>query len=255
MALETIRVEFQDTLCVVEIHRPEAMNAINARLIAEITGVLAECEEKSTIVVLRGSPEVFCFGADFGAIADPPVGGADGEGGPAALFDLWSRLASGPYVTVSYVRGRVNAGGIGFVAASDIALADATAKFSLSELLFGLHPACVMPFLMRRIGLQRSHYLTLMTQPFDAADAFRWGLVDAHDADGDSLLRRHLLRLRRLSKPAIRRYKDYMRMIGPPLSELRSNAIAANTEVFSDAQNLAAIARYLQLGVFPWEKT
>jgi len=62
---------------------------------------------------------------------------------------LWLRLATVRTVTISHVRGKANAGGIGFVAASDIVLADETAQFSLSELLFGLYPACVLPFLIR----------------------------------------------------------------------------------------------------------
>jgi polyketide biosynthesis enoyl-CoA hydratase PksH len=68
------------------------------------------------------------------------------------------------------------------------------------------------------------------------------------------LLRRHLQRLRRLSKIAIRRYKSYMNRIGVPLEELRSRAIAGNLEVFSDADNREAIARYVTHGIFPWEK-
>ena len=107
--------------------------------------------------------------------------------------------------------GMANGGGVGFVAASDIVLADETAQFGLSELLFGLFPACVLPFLIRRIGFQKAHYLTLMTQPISAQQAQTWGLVDACAKRSDSLLRKHLLRLSRLSKASIRRYKKYIR--------------------------------------------
>jgi polyketide biosynthesis enoyl-CoA hydratase PksH len=170
------------------------------------------------------------------------------------MYDLWLRMANGPYVTISHVRGQANAGGVGFVAASDIVLADETAQFSLSELLFGLYPACVLPFLIRRIGFQKAHYLTLMTQPISAEQAFEWGLVDAVEPQSEALLRRHLQRLRRLSKTAIRRYKSYMSRISMPLQNLKSTAVAGNREVFSDAANLQAITRYVERGVFPWEK-
>jgi polyketide biosynthesis enoyl-CoA hydratase PksH len=69
----------------------------------------------------------------------------------------------------------------------------------------------MLPFLIRCIGVQRAHYLTLMTQPFAIQEAQAWGLVDAHDADSASLLRQHLLRLRRLSKLGLARYKHYIR--------------------------------------------
>jgi len=129
------------------------------------------------------------------------------------------RLATGPYVTIAHVRGTANAGGVGFVAASDIVLADETAQFSLSELLFGLYPACVMPFLIRRIGFQKANYFTMMTKPISAMLACEWGLVDAVEPVSEVLLRRHLQRLRRLSKTAIRRYKTYMSRISGPFGK------------------------------------
>jgi len=244
---KTINVRFQDDVCFLQIDRPAANNTINGELVAECDRVLRACEESTKIVVLSGSPEVFCMGADFSA--------APAQDGPGPLYDLWLKLATGPFITVAHVRGKVNAGGVGFVAASDIAIADETAQFSLSELLFGLYPACVMPFLIRRIGFQRAHYLTLTTQPITVTQAAEWGLVDAVGPQSDVLLRRHLLRLRRPTKLAIRRYKHYMTTIlQPRLAELRSPAVAANLEVFSDPDNLSAIARYVESGQFPWEK-
>lgn len=251
---ETIKVRFQESVCFLQIDRPEAKNAINGRLIAECSEVLAACEESTTVVVLSGSPEVFCFGADFKAIADRSASSYEQDGGPEPMYDLWMRMATGPYVTISHVRGQANAGGVGFVAASDIVLADETAQFSLSELLFGLYPACVLPFLMRRVGFQKANYLTLTTQPISAKQAAEWGLVDCVEANSESLLRRHLQRLRRLSKTAIRRYKTYMSRISMPLHDLKPAALAANLEVFSDVENLRAITRYVEQGVFPWEK-
>jgi polyketide biosynthesis enoyl-CoA hydratase PksH len=186
-------------------------------------------------------------------LADELAAGSKPDGDPEALYDLWLRLATGPFVTIAHVRGRANAGGIGFVAASDIVLADEGARFSLSELLFGLYPACVLPFLVRRVGFQRAHYLTLTTQPITARQACEWGLVDAIDEQGHTALRRHLQRLRRLSKPAIRRYKTYMRGLERQLVDSRALAVQGNREIFGDAHNLQAISHYVATGVFPWE--
>jgi polyketide biosynthesis enoyl-CoA hydratase PksH len=166
---------------------------------------------------------------------------------------LWLQLALGPYVTVAHVRGKANAGGLGFVAACDIVLADESALFSLSELLFGVYPACVLPFLIRRVGFQRAHYLTLMTQPVAVRQAHDWGLVDAFEKDSEALLRKHLLRLRRVSKTAIGRYKDYANRINGNLVEAKPMAVAGNIEAFSDPTNIAAISRYVDTGAFPWE--
>ena len=252
---QTIQVHFQDSICFLKFDRPQANNTINNQLVAECHDALSACEESATAVVVSGSPDVFCFGADFKALAATSTKPHAQGDGPGPLYDVWLRLATGPYVTISHVRGKANAGGIGFVAASDIVLADDTAQFSLSELLFGLYPACVLPFLIRRIGFQKAHYFTLMTQPISAKQACEWGLVDACEPMSEALLRRHLQRLRRLSKTAIRRYKSYMNRVSGPLQDLRSPAIAANLEVFSDAGNLQAITRYVEHGLFPWEKS
>jgi polyketide biosynthesis enoyl-CoA hydratase PksH len=92
-----------------------------------------------------------------------------------------------------------------------------------------------------------------MTKPITVQEAKTWGLVDAYDADSASLLRTHLLRLRRLSKPAIGRYKHYMHDLADALRSARPLALAANREVFSDADNLKGIFRFVEQGKFPWE--
>ena len=169
--LETIKVRFEESVCHLQFHRPEANNAISAQLVAECTQVLAACEQSVSVVVLSGLPEVFCFGADFREVECwLRAGICCAYEGPGPMYDLWLKLATGPFVVISYVRGKANAGGLGFIGASDIVLADESAQFSLSELLFGLYPACVLPFLMRRIGFQKAHYLTLSTQAITASN-------------------------------------------------------------------------------------
>jgi polyketide biosynthesis enoyl-CoA hydratase PksH len=253
MSYQTIQVRFQEPVCFLTFHRPEANNTINDLLIEECRQVLALCEESITIVVLEGLPEVFCFGADFQGIHAQFASEQFSARSPEPLYDLWLKLATGPYITISHVRGKANAGGVGFVAASDIVLADQTAQFSLSELLFGLFPACVLPFLIRRVGFQKAHYLTLMTQPISVEQAHIWGLVDAYDVQSESLLRKHLLRLRRLSKTGILRYKRYMSGLYDSLFQSKSLALEANQEVFSDPRNLEGIIRYVEKGEFPWD--
>jgi polyketide biosynthesis enoyl-CoA hydratase PksH len=254
MTYRTIRFQLQDSIARLQLERPAARNAINSLLIEECLDALGHCTEVASVLVVSGSPEVFCVGADFDELRNAAASGALEHQQPQLLYDLWTQLAAGPFVSVAQVRGKVNAGGVGFVAACDIVLADEQAQFSLSELLFGLLPACVLPFLIRRIGFQRAHYLTLTTQPIGARQARDWGLVDALAPDCDDLLRQHLLRLRRLSKPAVARYKRYVRELHPAVDAARPHAVAANLEVFSDPANLAAISRYVDTGRFPWER-
>jgi polyketide biosynthesis enoyl-CoA hydratase PksH len=250
----TLKVRFEEDICFIQIHRPEANNAINDSLIEEFTAVLHGCDDRAKIVVVEGSPEVFCFGADFKEIQQSVESGAQHqEQNPEPLYNLWLRLATGPYITIAHVRGKANAGGIGFVAACDIVLCEEKAVFSLSELLFGLMPACVLPFLIRRIGFSKANYMTFMTQPVLVKQAYDWGLVDAYDVHSENLLRKHLLRLRLLSKQGVARYKRYINTLNDFPEVAKPHAIAANMEVFSDQDNLDKIARFVKTGQFPWE--
>jgi len=251
---DTLRVRLDDDICFIQLYRPNAGNAINDRMVTELDTVLAACEPAVKVVVLEGLPEVFCAGADFEEIRERVDGLAQDEAlGPGPLYDVWHRLAHGPYISIAHVRGRANAGGVGFVAACDVVLSDDKAVFSLSELLFGLMPACVLPFLIRRVGQAKANYLTLMTQPITAAQAEAWGLVDGCEANSENLLRKKLLRLRLLGKAGIVRYKRYVRDLDATLAAAREPALAANREVFSDPDNLARVARYVRTGKLPWE--
>ncbi len=124
MNYQTLQVRFQEPICFLRFYRPDANNTINSVLIEECSHVLSLCEESITVVVLEGLPEVFCFGADFEEIHAqmPNAHSGSYQQNPEPLYDLWLQLATGPYITLSHVRGKANAGGVGFVAASDIVL-------------------------------------------------------------------------------------------------------------------------------------
>ncbi len=252
MDYQTVSVRYEAPVCFLRLNRPGAENAINSLMVEECRQVLQACEDTVTIVVLEGLPQVFCTGADFSEVA-AHVNSGQAAPDPEPLYDLWLQLATGPYVTIAHVRGKVNAGGVGFVAACDIALADDTVRVSLSEMLFGLFPACVLPFLIRRTGRQKAHYLTLTTAPVSVHKAREWGLIDACEPNSDALIRKHLLRLRRLSKAGITRYKRYMNGLSELPLQMKPQAVAANKEIFSDPQVLGDIVRYRTEGKFPWE--
>jgi 3-carboxymethyl-3-hydroxy-acyl-[acp] dehydratase len=254
MRYETIRVAFDGDLCTIRLDRPRSDNTICQRLVEEFAHALQTCKAAAKVVIIEGSPEVFCLGADFREIHGRQCEG-DGSGpqDPAPLYDIWSQLATGPYVSIAHVRGKVNAGGVGFVAACDVVLSETKAVFSLSELLFGLLPACVLPFLIRRVGVARANYMTLTTRPLSAVQAVEWGLVDACEENSEGLLRKHLVQLRRLSKDGIARSKSYMNDLCGELHACREKALQANREVFSNEGNLENISRYVRSGQFPWE--
>ena len=254
---QTITVHIvEGTILKLQIYRPTANNTINQVFTEELHDVISKYREDIKILVIEGLPEIFCLGADFNAIEQGNIAGDNSNGqpqDPEILYNVWQDMVNGPYISIAHVRGKANAGGIGFLAASDIVIADDKALFSLSELLFGLLPACVLPFLVRRIGVQKANYMTLMTKPINVEHANAWGLVDSYGNNSAFLLKKHIQRLNCLSKNAITQYKTYMSGLNTITLEKKSEAIALNREVFSNQKNLNKISRYIQTGKYPWE--
>lgn len=252
--LRTVRVRLDPPVCHLTLYRPDANNAINGEMIDECVRVVAACERDCTVLIIEGLPDVFCVGADFQAVRDQArSGGAVDSDAAARLYALWSAIASGAFVSVAHVRGQANAGGVGFAAACDIVLADSNAWFSLSEMLFGIYPACVLPFLIRRIGVQRANYMTLSTQPVQSDLACQWGLVDAHHANSEVLVHRHLSRLKRLSKESLRHYKHYLQRIADDPADVAATAVASNRAMHTLPGVVEGIAKFVETGRLPWE--
>ena len=258
LTYQNINVRFQGSICYIQMCRLDLENAINERLVAEMIDVLSLCENETrgksqaiSVIVLEGLPDVFCTGADFSHLSKK--GAEVGRVNAEQLYNLWMQLAIASFVTIAHVRGRVCAGGVGFVAACDLVLADETATFALSELVFGLFPACVLPFLIRRVGMQKAHYMTLTTLPVGVQEAHSSGLVDAYSKDSESLLRKHLIRLSRLPISAVSEYKKYMHKLSDILLGCQSLAVATNHRLFSSKENLDRIRRFVNEGKFPWE--
>ena len=245
-----VELSIDGRVALLRLNRSESGNSISARMVAELWEMFDEAEAKCSVLVLEGGHEVFCVGADLSEYSSSE----DALDDPGSLYRLWARMATGPLLTVAHIRGRVMAGGVGFVAASDIAICSVEATFALSELLFGLYPAMVLPFLIRRIGRQHAHYLTCTTQPIGAQRAEQWGLVDEATPNTRRALSRCLSRLTRVPNEAIKTYKDYLNGVTGPICEHEARAVRANREMFLNSDNLRRISDFTTLGLMPWER-
>jgi len=178
-----VRLERHDEVCVITLARPEARNAIGARLRDELTDALrlARLDPSMTRVELRGEGPVFSAGGDldeFGQAGDlamahiirtqrSPVRLLDGLGARAHVF----------------IQGAAIGGGIEMAAAAGRVVADPLAVFRLPEVGMGLIPgAGGTASLPRRIGRHRTCFMGLSGQDIDAATALDWGLIDRLEA-------------------------------------------------------------------------
>jgi polyketide biosynthesis enoyl-CoA hydratase PksH len=248
---KTIKVEEQKNALTIQLFRPEANNSINGVLIEEITQVLISAEENAEIkvIVLEGLPDNFCTGMDFKAVNE-----GLGDGNANEYYELLKYFSTCSKIIISKVEGKVNAGGIGLIAASDIVIADEKAVFGLSEALFGLLPACVMPFLIRRIGYQKAQWMALTTQTISAQRAHQLGLVDELSTNVNDAVRKNLLRLTRLDTNTIKDLKDYMSKLWILNDQTQKLAVDKITSLVNSEKVRSNIKNFVQHGKFPWDK-
>ncbi len=187
------------------LNRPDRHNAFDDRLIDDLTAGIRRLGGLADIraIVLEGAGPSFSAGADLGwmrrlASASESENLADAQ----ALAGLMEGLATVPKPTIAAVHGNVFGGGVGLVAACDIAIAADDAWFALSEVRLGLIPAVISPYVVRAVGARAARRLMLTGERFSALEAQRIGLV--HD-----VVPGHLL------EPAVRTLLDRLADGGP----------------------------------------
>lgn len=245
MEYENIKVTCQKETLRIVLDSTDHKNRINALMIKQLSYILDEYEDKIKIVVLEGNETNFCMGADFED--------NNGEYHPENLYNLWYKLATGSFITVSHVKGKVIAGGMGFIGASDIVIADDSATFCMTELMFGIYPALVFPFLLRKAGFATVNYMALTMETLTAQQATEKRIVDVCGIESKRLLGKHLARLTKIPKSGIKTYKEYVQKIIPLLEQNQQAAVSANLTMFQDEDNKKKISDFVTLGKFPWE--
>jgi methylglutaconyl-CoA hydratase len=183
MAQQTIEVERRpDGIGVVWLNRPDVRNAFNDTMIAELTAAFGALAADPAVraVVLAGRGPVFCAGADLhwmNRMAGYTFEQNHADAlGLARMLDALHTLAK---PTVARVHGHAFAGGMGLVAACDIALAARGAEFCVSEVKLGLIPAVISPYLIAAMGSRAARRYMLTAERFGAEEAHRIGFVHA----------------------------------------------------------------------------
>jgi methylglutaconyl-CoA hydratase len=178
--MKHLQLHFERGVETVTLNRPEVRNAFNDEVIAELTAVFVEIAKRPEVrcVVLAGHGAAFCAGADLNWMKRMAAYTREENLADAsALARMLEVLYRCPQPTIARVQGDVYAGGLGLVAACDMAVAVDTAHFCLSEVKLGLIPATISPYVIRALGTRASHRYFLTAERFSAAEALRLGLV------------------------------------------------------------------------------
>jgi methylglutaconyl-CoA hydratase len=246
-----LKVDKKDGIARVTLDRPDVRNAFDDALIKLLHESFVSLGEDKAIrvVILAGNGPVFCAGADLNWMKRMARYGYDENLADAkALAQMLAALDRLPKPTIARVHGPVFAGGTGLVAACDIAVGTPQAKFCLSEAKLGLSPATISPYVIRAMGEHNARRYFLTAEVFDAAEAFRIGmlsiLTEKLDEEIDALVK-HLL----AGGPAAHaKIKDLIRAVaGRPADD----ALAAETakriaEIRVSPEGKEGIASFLE---------
>ncbi len=178
----TLDLQLDAGVAVLLLNRPELHNAFNEIMIAELTQAFGELDGDPAVrvMILGANGKSFCAGADLNWMKK--MSGYTFEqnfSDAQALAHMMNTLYTMKKPTVARVQGSAFAGGMGLVAACDIAVASQDVEFCLSEAKLGLSPATISPYVIAAMGERHARRYFLTAERFSAAEAFRIGFV--HD--------------------------------------------------------------------------
>lgn len=179
---DPLTIEVRGYRATVTLCRPDVRNAFNDKTITDLSNVFEALGRRSDLrcIVLAAEGPAFCAGADLNWMKR--MAGYSFEENltdAQRLADMLYKIYACPIPTIARIQGDVFAGGMGLVAACDIAVSVDTARFCLSEVNLGLIPATIGPYVLRAMGARASHRYFLTGEQFDAAQALHVGFVHA----------------------------------------------------------------------------
>lgn len=177
-----LRVEhgFEGKIATVTLQRPHVHNAFNATVVEELLTAFHDLSTEQHLhgVILTGAGPSFSAGADLQAMKDAATFTAEQNVADALRLEyLLQTIMTLPCPVVARVNGTAMGGGIGLIAACDIAIAAEQARFAFSEVKLGLAPAVISPYVVRKIGETHARALFVTGERFNAAHAQTIGLV------------------------------------------------------------------------------
>ena len=251
--LNTLTVTLSDHIATVTLSRPDKRNAFNDQVIEELNFAFAKLAQDDDVraIVLAAKGKAFCAGADLSwmrAMAD--YRHEENLADAAKLAQMLKTIYECPKPTVAAIQGDVYAGGIGLIAACDVAIAVKTASFCLSEVRLGLIPATISPYVIRAMGARAAHRYFLSAEVFDAKEARRIGLI--HERVSEEELDETVARLcqhwRNASPNAIKQCKTLLHDVaGAPIDEaLIAKTVTSIADIRASSEGKEGVQSFLQ---------
>ena len=257
---QDLAIERQGPVGLITMNRPERHNAFDDALIGSLTEALRsmEAEDGVRLVVLSGAGKSFSAGADLNWMKRMAgFSKEENQRDAMGLGALMRTLAHLRKPTIARVHGAAYGGGVGLVACCDIAVASQAATFSLSEVKLGLIPAVISPYVVSAIGERAARRYFLTGERFDAAEAWRLGLVHElgnDDAGMDEKLGQIVDTLLACGPVAQREAKDLVRAVAgrPVTSELIQDTAERIARIRSSPEGREGVGAFLEKHRAAW---
>jgi methylglutaconyl-CoA hydratase len=167
-----VALEIADQVATIRLDSPANRNALSAQLRGELLAALRTAidSDQVRVIVLTHTGPVFCSGMDLKEAGESGLGGDDI---PRILETIWTA----PKPVVARLAGPARAGGVGIIAACDIAVAAANVTFAFTEVRIGVIPALISATVLPRMLPRAPNELFLTGESFDAARAAELGLI------------------------------------------------------------------------------
>jgi enoyl-CoA hydratase/carnithine racemase len=245
-----VRYEVDAAVATITLDRPETRNRLDAEGMAALADALDRAAGDGTVrvVVLTGTGSTFCAGADLSAAVSGDAAGFAGSG-PDALVRVLTAMLEHPKPLIARVQGHVAGGGNGLVAACDLAVASAAARFAFSEVRIGVAPAVISVVCLQVMNRRDAQELLLTGERVDADRALRAGLLTAvASADGlDAAVDGLVQALLAGGPQALARTKELLRRIpATGVDDGFAHAALMSAELFASAEAREGMTAFIE---------
>lgn len=244
----------------IRLTRPEAHNALNLEIMAELTRLFKTVVKNKQVraIVLRGEGPSFCAGADINWMRDSlNASPASVKRDSQKLLTMYETIFKTPIPLIAYVHGRVLGGGLGLLAVADWVVAESHTNFCFSEVKLGIAPAMIATYVLHRCHVGKITPWMLSAQNFDAAKAQELGLVDftGPAAHCEQQVQQQLQALQNNGPEAVRAAKQLLRRL-PYLSwqQRQSATLALNVTLRRSAEGQEGMRAFFEKRPPAWRK-
>jgi len=247
-----VDVQHGDGIRTLTLNSPDNRNALSERLLAQLEQALRDATSDPDVraVVLTGTGTVFCSGADLSE---------RGTAAPNRMPAILTSIVESPVPVLVRVNGHARAGGLGLIAAADMAVAAEAATFAFTEVRVGVAPAMILVPALRVMDRRFLTRATLTGERFGAAEAVEAGLltgVTPDEAALDAWVADRTTALRQAAPGAVRATKELLRTL--PAQEFDVGLAAAavtSADLFAGAEAAEGMDAFLQKRRPAWDTT